>query len=130
MSFVTLVLLQFLQASSSYEPPRPGEELLHEPLEDVLSPEHSDLLAGHVLKEEEGRGEREEEYEVSHHPSDWPGSPADSVLYSENEDRHSTLLVVPTSPLAPDNNSDTSHERRELLRNVDFCQARKNLKLS
>ena len=40
-------------------------------------------------------------------PSDWPDSPAHSVLASENEDRHSTLLVVPTSPLPPDNNSDT-----------------------
>ena len=120
MSFVTLVLLQFLQASSSYEPPRPGEELLHEPLEDVLSPEHSELLAGHVLKEEEGRGEREEEYEVSHHPSDWLGSPAHSVLASENEDRHSTLLVVSTSPLPPDNNSDTFQERIYIL--GKFCE--------
>ena len=41
-----LVLTQLLLSCSSYELPRSGEEFLHEPLEDVFSPEHSDLLAG------------------------------------------------------------------------------------
>ena len=53
VTFVKLVLLQFLLPSSSYEPPRPRPELLHEPLEDVFRPEHSELLAGQVLREEE-----------------------------------------------------------------------------
>ena len=61
VSFVKLVAGQFLLASTSYEPPRSGPELLPEPLEDVLRPQESQLLAGHVLREEERGGEREEQ---------------------------------------------------------------------
>ena len=74
VTFVTLVLVlvldQLLLTSSSYKIPWSGQEFLHESLEDVLSPEHPDLLTGEVLREEEWGGEREEEYEVSHHQSD------------------------------------------------------------
>ena len=55
VTFVELMVSQLLLSSSGYQLPRPGEELLHEPLEDVLPPQHSHLLAGEVLREEEGR---------------------------------------------------------------------------
>ena len=53
VTFVELVVSQLLLSSSGYELPRQGEELLHEPLEDVLRPQHSHLLAGEVLREKE-----------------------------------------------------------------------------
>ena len=61
VSFVNLVAGKFLLASPSYEPPGSGPELLPEPLEDVLRPQESQLLAGQVLREEEREGEREEQ---------------------------------------------------------------------
>ena len=61
VTFVALVVSQLLLSCSSYELPRQGHELLPEPLEDVLRPEHFRLLAGEVLIEEEVGGEREEE---------------------------------------------------------------------
>ena len=74
VTFVTLVLVlvldQLLLSSSSYELPWSGQEFVHDSLEEVLSPEHPDLLTGEVLREQEWGGEREEEYEVSHHQSD------------------------------------------------------------
>ena len=73
VSFVRLVPGQFLLASPSYEPPRSGPELLPEPLDDVLRPQEPQLLAGHVLREKERGGEREEQEEVSgrYHRVDW-----------------------------------------------------------
>ena len=65
-----LVLNQILLSGSSYDLPWSAPELLPEPLEDVLRPEDSQLLAGQVLREQEGRGEREEEDELSHHYHD------------------------------------------------------------
>ena len=72
VTFLTLVLVldQVLLNSSSNELPWSGPEFLHESLEEVFRPEQSDLLAGEVLREEERGGEREEEYEMSHHLSD------------------------------------------------------------
>ena len=84
VTFLTRVLelAQILMSGSSYEPPGSGPEFRHEPLEEELLPEDSQLLAGQVLREEEWGGEREEEDEVSHHQSDWPtsGSPSYFIL--------------------------------------------------
>ena len=71
VSFLTLVLVlnKILLSDSSYEGPWSGPELLPEPLEQKLRPEDPQLLASEVLREQEGRGEREEEQELSnsHH---------------------------------------------------------------
>ena len=69
VTFLTMMLelAQILMSGSSYEPPGSGPEFRHEPLEEELLPEDSELLAGQVVREEEWGGEREEEDEVSHH---------------------------------------------------------------
>ena len=63
------VLKQILLSDSSYDLPWSSPELLPEPLEEELRPEDPQLLASEVLREQEGRGEREEEQELSnsHH---------------------------------------------------------------
>ena len=79
VTFLTMMLelAQILMSGSSYEPPGSGPEFRHEPLEEELRPEDPELLGGEVLREQEGRGEREEEQELSnsHHLLSLTGPP-------------------------------------------------------